>query len=285
MRFTKMQGAGNDFVLVETGSGHTDWSEVAVAMCDRHFGIGADGLLLLLPSDKADFRMQIFNADGSESSACGNGLRCMVKYFTDGRAGDTRAAVISAETVAGIRAARIRRTDGKVAEIQVDMGKPGIGQEGALVSLDRAEETALDIKSRMSHSIKVSGRELSLYLVSMGNPHAVHFAEEPVSGFPLSEVGPEVEHHPDFPGRTNFEVVNVRGRDLVEARVWERGVGETLACGSGACAISVAAQLLGHVDRRINVRLPGGMLSVEWEKAVGVFLSGPAETVFTGEWL
>ena len=119
----------------------------------------------------------------------------------------------------------------------------------------------------------------------MGNPHAVHFAEEPVSGFPLSEVGPEVEHHPDFPGRTNFEVVNVRGRDLVEARVWERGVGETLACGSGACAISVAAQLLGHVDRRINVRLPGGMLSVEWDKAGEVFLSGPAETVFTGEWL
>ena len=284
MRFTKMQGAGNDFVLVETGSDQRDWPKLAVAICDRHFGVGADGLLLLLPSDSADFRMQIFNADGSESNACGNGLRCMVKYFMDGRAGDTRASEITAETVAGTRVARIRRTDGKVAEIQVDMGKPGVGQEGAPVSLGMAKEAALDIKSLMIHPINVAGRELDLYLVSMGNPHAVHFTEEPVSRFPLSEVGPEVEYHPDFPDRTNFEVVNVRGRDLVEARVWERGVGETLACGSGACAIGAAGQLLGHVDGRIGVKLPGGILSVEWDGVGEVYLSGPAETVFAGEW-
>lgn len=284
MRFTKMQGAGNDFVLVEAGDGHRDWSGLAVTMCDRHFGIGADGLLLLLPSDKADFQMRIFNADGSESNACGNGLRCMVKYFMDGRAGDARAAEISAETTAGIRIARIRRTDGKVAEIQVGMGKPGIGQENVPPTSDRGGETPLDITSLMSRSIAVAGRELVLHFVSMGNPHAVHFIEGPVSGFPLSELGPEVEHHPTFPDRTNFEVVSVQSRQSVKARVWERGVGETLACGSGACAIGVAAQLLGFVDQRIDVQLPGGTLNVEWDGAGEVFLSGPAETVFTGEW-
>ena len=285
MKFTKMQGAGNDFVLVEAGDSQRDWSELAVAICDRHFGVGADGLLLLLPSDRADFRMRIFNADGSESSACGNGLRCMVKYFLDSQVGNRRAAEISVETMAGVRIARIRKTDGEVAEIQVEMGKPGIGQENAPVEPDRGGDAALDIKTRMSRSITVLGRGLDLFLVSMSNPHAILFTEEPVSKFPLSEVGPQVECHPEFPGRTNYEVVNVRSRNLVEARVWERGVGETLACGSGACAISVAAQLLDYVDRRVDVALPGGVLNVEWDGAGEVFLSGPAETVFSGDWL
>ncbi len=285
MKFTKMQGAGNDFVLVEAGNSQRDWSELAVDMCDRHFGVGADGLLILLPSDRADFRMRIFNADGSESSACGNGLRCMVKYFMDSQVGNKRAAEISVETMAGIRIARIRKTDGEVAEIQVEMGKPGIGQENAPVEPDREDDAALDIKARMSRSITVLGRRLDLFLVSMSNPHAILFTEEPVSEFPLSEIGPQVEYHPEFPGRTNYEVVNVRSRSMVEARVWERGVGETLACGSGACAISVAAQLLGYVDRRIDVALPGGVLNVEWDGAGEVLLSGPAETVFSGDWL
>ncbi|MBL7164937.1 MAG: diaminopimelate epimerase [Dehalococcoidales bacterium] len=285
MKFTKMQGAGNDFVLVEAGNSQRDWSELAVDMCDRHFGVGADGLLILLPSDRADFRMRIFNADGSESSACGNGLRCMVKYFMDSQVGNKRAAEISVETMAGIRIARIRKTDGEVAEIQVEMGKPGIGQENAPVEPDREDDAALDIKARMSRSITVLGRGLDLFVVSMSNPHAILFTEEPVSEFPLSEIGPQVECYPEFPGRTNYEVVNVRSRNLVEARVWERGVGETLACGSGACAISVAAQLLGYVDRRVDVALPGGVLNVEWDGAGEVFLSGPAETVFSGEWL
>jgi len=285
MKFTKMQGAGNDFVLVEAGDSQRDWSELAVDICDRHFGVGADGLLLLLPSDRADFRMRIFNADGSESSACGNGLRCMVKYFLDRQVGNRRAAEISVETMAGVRIARIRKTDGEVAEIQVEMGKPGIGQENAPVEPDRGGDAALDIKTRMSRSITVLGRGLDLFLVSMSNPHAILFTEEPVSKFPLSEVGPQVECHPEFPGRTNYEVVNVRSRNLVEARVWERGVGETLACGSGACAISVAAQLLDYVDRRVDVALPGGVLNVEWDGAGEVFLSGPAVTVFSGDWL
>jgi len=208
----------------------------------------------------------------------------MVKYFMDGRPDDNWACEISAQTAAGIRVARVHRTDGRVAEIQVDMGKPGVGHEGIPVVLNSAGRDGVDITSSMRHPVTVSGRELGLYLVSMGNPHAVYFADEPVSGFPLSEVGPEVERHSGFPGRKNFEVVNVVDRHLIEARVWERGVGETLACGSGACAISVAAQLLGCVDRRIDVKLPGGTLTVEWDGVGEVFLSGPAETVFTGEW-
>ena len=285
MRFTKMQGAGNDFVLVETSDDARDWPELAVAICDRHFGVGADGLLLLLPSDKADFRMRIFNADGSEAIACGNGLRCMVKYFMDGRAVDGRPAEISVETLGGTRRARIRRTDGRVAEIQVGMGRPGIGKKNASVQLDRKGRAGSDIASLMDESITVAGRALSLHLVSMGNPHAVHFLQEEVSMFPLSELGPLVERHSVFPKRTNFEIARIHSRQLVEARVWEQGVGETLACGSGACAIGVAGRLFGHVDQRVDVKLPGGVLSVEWDGAGEVFLSGPAETVFTGEWV
>jgi diaminopimelate epimerase len=285
MKFTKMQGAGNDFMLIEVSDNQRDWSKLAVAMCDRHFGVGADGLLLLMPSNRADFRMRILNADGSESSACGNGLRCMVKYFMDNQAGNNWTAEISAETMAGVRIARIRRTDGGVAEIQVEMGKPGIGQENAPVKMNKEGNIDVDIINRMSRSIPVLGRKLELYIVSMGNPHTILFTEEPVSGYPLSEIGPQVEYHPELPGRTNYEVVNVRSRNLVEARIWERGVGETLACGSGACAISVAAQLLGHVDRRVDVSVPGGVLNVEWDGEGEVFLSGPAETVFSGDWL
>jgi len=284
MKFTKMQGAGNDFVLLEGGSDPQDWSKLALAMCDRHFGIGADGLLVLLPSNRADFRMRIFNADGSESKACGNGLRCMVKYFMDSHDGGTRPSEITAETASGTHIARIKQTNGNTAEIQVDMGKPGIGPGGKPVQLVLGESVSPDIISLMSHSIVVIGRELNLSLVSMGNPHAVQIVEEPVASFPLSEIGPLVENHPDFRNKTNFEVINIKSRSLIKARVWERGVGETLACGSGACAIGVAAQLLGYADRRIDVKLPGGVLNVEWDGTGEVFLSGPAETVFKGEW-
>ena len=285
MKFTKMQGAGNDFVLVEGGNDRQDWPELALDLCDRHFGVGADGLLLLLPSDIADFRMRIFNADGSESKACGNGLRCMVKYFMDGHDEGTRPAVVTAETADGVHIAHIKQTNGNAAEIQVDMGKPGIGMKGIPVKLVSGESVSHDIMSTMSHSIITIGRELNLYLISVGNPHAVQIVEEPVASFPLVEVGPLVENHPDFPDKTNYEVINIKSRSLIEARVWERGVGETLACGSGACAIGVAAQLLGYSDYRIDIKLPGGVLNVEWDGTGGVFLSGPAETVFKGEWL
>ena len=284
MRFTKMQGAGNDFVLVEVGSGPSDWPRLAMAICDRHYGVGADGLLVLLPSKKADFRMRIFNADGSESNACGNGLRCMVKHYIDETPDRTRLDNITVETQAGIRQARIHHTNGKLAQIQTGMWQPGIGRENIQVKPESRAGAKLDITSAMQYSVNVGGTDLKLHLVSVGNPHAVCFLNEPVAVFPLPNIGSLVERHEAFPEGINFEIVNVKDRESVEARVWEHGVGETLACGSGACAISVAAKLLGYVGSHVNVKLPGGTLSVEWNSTGEVFLSGPAETVFTGDW-
>ncbi len=281
MKFTKMQGAGNDFTLVETNDMQRDWSPTAIAMCDRHYGIGADGLLLMLPSDTADFRMRIFNADGSEAEACGNGLRCLVKYFVDRGLASSEAQKISVETVAGIRRAETHKVAGKVAKVHTGMGEPGFGNN---VVIGEGRGNIVDIKSMLNHSITVDGKELRLSLVSIGNPHAVYFCQHPVSDFPLSQLGPKVEQHKIFPKGVNFEVARVLNRQQIEARVWEKGVGETLACGSGACAITVAARLQGYIDNKVEIKLPGGILEVEWDGVGEVFLSGPAETVFSGEW-
>ncbi len=289
MRFAKMQGGGNDYVLAETDAKGNDWAKLAVAICDRHFGVGADGLLLLMPSGVADFRMRIFNADGSESTACGNGLRCMVKYFIDGRPEHEADGEITAETGAGTRRARLHSTNGGQARIEVDMGRPGIGHAATPVDVGRGQAADVDIMTAMKTTIavdvdNVDGGDYDVSLVSMGNPHAVHFTETPVADFPLEEVGYLMEHHQAFADSVNFEIVNVTDRGRVEARVWERGVGGTLACGSGACAIGVAGRLLGTLDQPVDVKLPGGVLRVDWDGSNGVFLSGPAETVFTGEW-
>ena len=284
MKFTKMQGAGNDFVLLETSDTQRDWSSVAVAMCDRHYGIGADGLLLLLPSDITDFRMRIFNADGSEADACGNGLRCLVKYFVDGGLAKSQAQEISVETITGIHRARIYREANALTKVKVGMGKPKFRDKDIPVIIEEGRGNVVDIKSIIIYSITVDGRELELSLVSVGNPHAVYFCQHPVSDFPLSQLGPKVELHKIFPKGVNFEVARILNRKHIEARVWERGVGETLACGSGACAITVAAQLQGFVDSKVDIELPGGVLEVEWDGVGEVFLSGPAETVFSGEW-
>jgi len=284
MNFTKLQAAGNDFVLVETSQMQRDWSQLAIAMCDRHFGIGADGLLLLLPSDTADFRMRVFNPDGFEAEACGNGLRCLAEYVVDKGLLSRKfeeAGEILVETMAGIRRIKLRKARGKLIKIQVGMGVPKFGAEDIPVVIGQG---AVDIKSMLSYRITIAGKELLLNLVSMGNPHAVYFWQRPVSDFPLSRLGPEVERHKIFPNRTNFEVANVISRQQIEARVWERGVGETLACGSGACAVAVAAQRHGYIDNKVDIKLPGGILGVEWDGVGEVFLSGPAEIVFTGEW-
>jgi len=285
MKFTKMQGAGNDFIVVETNDMQRDWSQVAVTLCDRHYGVGADSLLLLLPSDRADFLMRIFDCDGTEAETCGNGLICLVKYFVDGRLANSGIQEISVETIAGIRRARVYKVAGKVTKVQTGMGEPEFGEKDIPVVIERGEGSVVDIKSMIIYSITVDDRELQLSLVSMGNPHAVYFSEQTVSDFPLSRLGPEVEHHEIFPERINFEVARVLNRKQVEARVWERGVGETLACGSGACAITVAAHLHGYIDNKVDIKLPGGLLEVEWDGVGEMFLSGPAETVFTGEWL
>ncbi|MBA7626969.1 Diaminopimelate epimerase [subsurface metagenome] len=284
MNFTKVQGAGNDFILVEASEINQDWSRMAVAMCDRHFGIGADGLLVLLSSHLADFQMHIFNPDGSEAEACGNGLRCLAKYVIDMGLANTGAQEILVETAAGIRKVKIYRAMGKLTKIQAGMGEPRFGAEDIPVVIELGKGDLVDIKSMLSHHVSIGGRELLLNFVSMGNPHAIYFWQHPVSDFPLSQLGPEIEQHKMFPSRVNFEVANVISRRQIEARVWERGVGETLACGSGACAVAVAAQLLGYIDNKVDIKLPGSTLEVEWDKIDEVLLGGPAEIVFTGEW-
>lgn len=282
MKFTKVQGAGNDFVLVETSSVQRDWSQLAVAVCDRHFGIGADGLLLMLPSDVADFQMRIFNADGSEANACGNGLRCLVNYFAETKLADSGTWEVLVEKMAGLRRAEVHKVGGKITKVKTGMGVPGFGEKDIPVIIEKG--SIVDIKSMITSSFSIAGRELELNFVSMGNPHAVHFCQDSVSDFPLRQLGPKVEHNKAFPLGVNFEVVRVVNRRLIEARVWEIGVGETMACGSGACAITVAARLHGYVDDDVDIKLPGGILEVEWDGMGEAFLSGPAENVFTGEW-
>jgi diaminopimelate epimerase len=276
VEFTKLQGAGNDFVLVDAREMNRDWAALAARICDRHFGVGADGLLLVLPSGVADLRLRVFNADGSEAEACGNGLRCFVRYARD--RGLVRADEFSVETMAGTRTVRVR--DGR--RIQVAMGRPELNPSAIPVALEGLGEP--DAGPVLAHPIEVDGTRLSIGCVSMGNPHAVCFLSAPVADFPMAEIGPRVERHRAFPNRVNFEVANVISRGEIRARVWERGTGETFACGSGACAITVIAILKGLSDSAVDVHLPGGVLSIEWDGAGDVLLSGPAEAVFSGTW-
>lgn len=280
MKFSKMQGAGNDFVLVESENNYTDWQGLSIAMCDRHFGIGADGLLVMMPSDSADFKMRIFNADGSESEACGNGLRCMVKYFADNTGGRV-PETIRIETIASIREAELTRNNDIVSGIRINMGKPLFGESEIPVKEGKCK---LDINNIQVCVFSAGGLSLKLNLVSVGNPHAVYFTDIPVCEFPLDRIGPEVSGSQVFPAGINFEVVRIIDKETLEARVWERGVGETLACGSGACAICAIARLSGFIGDTVDIVLPGGVLNVEWDGCGDIFLSGPAETVFTGIW-
>ena len=276
-----MQAAGNDFIMVETADMDTDWSAASRAMCDRHYGIGADGLLLLMPSDIADFKMRIFNADGSESEICGNGLRCMVKYYLNKGNKAGKVGNIRVETVTGIREARQLSENDESSEIQVSMGKPGFGEDDIPI---KPGQSRVDIKQLIACNIAVAGNDFTLNLVSMGNSHAVYFTDNQVMDFPLSDIGPEIATNELFPQGINFEVARILNRENIEARVWERGVGETLACGSGACAIAVVTQLHDYAGSKVNVHLPGGILKADWDDSGEVYLSGPADMVFSGEW-
>ncbi len=286
MDFTKLEGAGNDFVLVETSDTHRDWSRLAIATCNRHFGIGADGLLLLMPSETADVRMCMFNPDGSEAEACGNGLRCLVKYVISRKLlGDGGAQeFLFIETKDGIRKAIVSQSAGKELNIQVSMGAPKFKAGEIPVAIEESDRGLVDIKSMLNYTTTVDDWKLPLNLVSMGNPHAVYFTEQPVVSFPLARIGPEIERHGIFPQRVNFEVARLTSRQQIEARVWERGAGETLACGTGSCAIAVAARLHGFIDSTVAIKLPGGILNLEWDGTGEVLLGGPTEIVFTGQW-
>ena len=276
LEFTKMQGTGNDFIMVDARLLDMDWKSLARKACRPHFGIGADGLILIMDSDKADLRMRIFNADGSEAQVCGNGLRCFAKYAIDRKM--VTGQDISVETKAGVKLVKTTSRKGKVVRACVNMGKPQLKAERIPVARG-TDQPVLD------HKLKIGTKMLTISAVSMGNPHAVCFIGENVKDFPLSEIGPLVENHRLFPQRTNFEIVNIVGEGKLRVRVWERGVGETLACGSGACAVAVISRLKNITKDEVDIILPGGTLTVSWDGKSNIFLIGPAEEVFSGVYL
>lgn len=280
MRFTKMQGLGNDYVYVNCLKERIENpSETARAVSDRHFGIGSDGLILIRPSEAADFEMEMYNADGSGGEMCGNGIRCVAKYVYDN--GLTDKTSISVETLGGIKYLDLTVENGKVALVRVDMGIPELRAEAIPILCETGEEE--NGRKVIREPIVVDGMEYQMTGVSMGNPHAVFFLED-VKGLDIEKIGPKFENHERFPKRINTEFVRVIDRETIEMRVWERGSGETLACGTGACAAAVAAILNGLAERRVTVRLLGGDLLIEWEEETGkVYMTGPAVTVFEGE--
>jgi diaminopimelate epimerase len=278
VNFVKMHGTGNDFVVLESGDEARDWASLAVAICDRHFGVGSDGLILVAPSNIADLRMRMFNPDGSEAEMCGNGIRCLTKYAIESGLAAPHGGGIDVETLAGTLRCAIEGGAGRVDRVRVAMGRPRLHPAEVPV---RAEGDG----PLLSFPLALADQTVAVTCVSMGNPHAVHFTETPVEQFPLAHIGPRVEHHAAFPNRVNFEIVNLLAPGRVQARVWERGAGETLACGTGACAIGVACVLAGASDDRTVVSLPGGELEIEWDGVGDVYLTGPASEVFRGEWL
>lgn len=273
MIFTKMHGLGNDYVCINCFRERVeDPSGFARTLCDRHYGIGADGLILICPSKVSDFKMEIYNSDGSVAGMCGNGIRCLGKYVYDYRL--TGKETLSIETKSGIRNMHLHIQDGKACGAMVDMGVPKLNAH----SIPILSEKDLVIND----PIEVQKKNYRMTGISMGNPHAVIFSEE-INGISLEETGRELEFHPRFPERANIEFCHVTARDRMEIRVWERGVGETLACGTGACAAVVASVLNDLTDEEVIVKLLGGELSVRWDRKVNhVFLEGPAVKVFDG---
>ena len=274
MKFTKMHGIGNDYVYVNCFQEEVkNPAEVSKYVSDRHFGIGSDGLILIKPSDVADFKMDMYNADGSQGEMCGNGIRCVAKYVYD--YGLTDKESISVETLAGIKHLELTIDAGKVALVRVNMGSPELVPEKIPVAAEG--ERAINVP------LEVKGKSYQMNCVSMGNPHCVIFMEEDVRNLNLEAIGPNFENHERFPKRINTEFVNVLDHRTLRMRVWERGSGETLACGTGACATAVAAMLNGHVEKEVTVHLLGGDLKIQWDGGnAPVYMTGPAATVFDG---
>lgn len=285
MKFTKMHGIGNDYVYVNCFEEHVERPEqVAAAVSDRHFGIGSDGLILIKPSDCADFEMEMYNADGSRGAMCGNGIRCVAKYVYD--YGLTDQTHISVATGSGIKQLDLTVEDGKVSLVKVDMGSPVL--EAEKIPANRAYfGGAPDGESGdpciIARSLTVQGKEYEATCVSMGNPHCIVCVDD-VDGLEIERIGPAFENHPAFPDRVNTEFIRVTDRKTVQMRVWERGSGETWACGTGACAVAVACILNGWTGDEVTVKLRGGDLHIFWDRQKNtVFMTGPACTVFDGE--
>lgn len=274
MKFTKMHGCGNDYVYVNAFEEKIeDPASVAIRVSDRHFGIGSDGLIMICPSKVADFRMAMYNADGSEGKMCGNGVRCIAKYVYD--KGLTDKTQISIETLGGIKYLDLQVENGAVKTVKVDMGEPVLKAEDVPVQF---------AKERMiGEEVTVDGKTYNMTCVSMGNPHAVVWVEDTKS-LDLEKIGPNFEHHSMFPERVNTEFVQILSRTEVNMRVWERGSGETLACGTGACATAVACILNDKTEDEVLVHLVGGDLKITYDRETNhVFMTGPATIVFEGE--
>ncbi|MTI84610.1 MAG: diaminopimelate epimerase [Firmicutes bacterium] len=275
MHFTKVHGLGNDFVMVDAESEELpgNLSKLAQAVCDRHFGIGADGLVLIWPTDEADIRMQILNSDGSEAEMCGNAIRCVSKYIYE--KGIIKKEQIKVETKAGIMVPEVSVQNGVVAAVKVDMGEP---------KLDRKEIPMLGSAGMViGENLKVGEHNFKVTAVSMGNPHVVIFVVD-VDEVPISHWGPRIENHNIFPNKTNVEFVQVLNRSEVRMQVWERGAGPTMACGTGACATAVAAHLNGFTEKQVSVHLASGSLDIEWSENNHVYMTGPAEEIFSGDY-
>ena len=275
LQFTKMHGLGNDYVYMDAINQKIEKrSELAKFVSDRHFGIGSDGLILICPSEKADFRMQMFNQDGSEAEMCGNGIRCVGKFVYD--KGLTNKETITVETLAGIKTLVMTAKNGKIETARVDMGKPILEPEKIPVISD--ENPVKNLK------LNEGEKEFTFTCVSMGNPHAVTFIKEDVNKFDICKYGAKLEINNVFPKKANIEFINVIDNKTLKMRVWERGAGETLACGTGACASVVAAILNGYTKRDVTVHLLGGDLKIKWkENDNHVYMTGPATTVFEGK--
>jgi diaminopimelate epimerase len=285
MNFTKLQATGNDFILIDARNMERDWQKLARDMCHRYFGAGADGIMLVITSHTASLKMRLFNSDGSEAEVSGNGLRCFAKYVIDRKI--IPGPNLTVETMAGIRDIQASMSQGKVSHTKVNMGKPSFRAEDIPVIIAKPQKGRgeVDIIPILDYPLQIAGEKLNMSFVSMGNPHAVSFLSQPVADFPLSQIGPQVENHSIFPERANFEIARVLNRNKIEARVWERGAGETLSCGSGACAIATIAKLKGYTDNEVDIMLSGGNLTITMDGAGELYLSGPVEEVFTGEWL
>jgi len=277
MKFTKMHGAGNDYIYIEDFKGSIkNPAKLAIQMSNRNFGAGSDGLILILKSKKADFRMRMFNADGSESGMCGNGIRCFARYVYDHKL--TTKENLEIETGSGVRQLKLKTKKGQVDSVTVDMGEPQLLR--GLIPMLGEPGTVINENLHLPDGIN-----FSITSLSMGNPHVIIYVED-VEKFPVAKYGPDIENFNLFPERTNVEFVQIVNRKEVIQRTWERGSGETMACGTGASAVTVAGVLTGQTDRKLTVRLKGGTLKTEWdEKTNRVNLTGPAVEVYRGEWL
>lgn len=277
MKFTKMQGCGNDYVYVNGFEEKIeDEAAAAVKVSDRHFGIGSDGMIIINPSKIADFEMKMFNADGTRAEMCGNGIRCVAKYVYDYHLTDKTE--LSIESMGKVKYIVLTvGDDGLVKSVRVDMGAPILAAKDVPVISEMNEA--------INDEIEVGGKKYTMTCVSMGNPHAVVFIDCDTKAFPLEEVGSRFEIHERFPNRTNTEFAKIIDRHNIDMRVWERGTGETLACGTGCCATAVAAILNGYVENNVTIHVLGGDIDIYWSGRAedSVFMSGPAETVFDGE--